>query len=102
MRFADPIYFILFLPLALLILWEMFKKRGAVSFSDLSYLRKISRGGRFLSSIPQICLFVSLGLSIFGLARPQQRRSGLPCRRSMTKETRQRSSPHEESQHPRS
>jgi len=77
MRFMHPLYFLLFLALAFLAYLEFRKKRSAVRFSDLSFLKRnigmISRSRVASYMVFSITVLV-LALIVIGLARPQKGR----------------------------
>lgn len=73
MRFANPAFFLLFIPLVLLIIWKFKKQREVtVLFSDLSRLRKLEdRTGVWMLWLARILRVAVLSLLIVILARPQ-------------------------------
>lgn len=77
MRFMHPLYFFLFLTLALLVYLELRRKHPAVRFSDLSFLKSnvgmISRS-KMVSYVSFVLALLVLTLVIIGLARPQKGR----------------------------
>uniref|UniRef100_A0A7V0Z7T1 VWA domain-containing protein n=1 Tax=candidate division WOR-3 bacterium TaxID=2052148 RepID=A0A7V0Z7T1_UNCW3 len=73
MRFASPFYFLLFLPVASLVYWELRKRRGAIKFSDTNFFKNYKPGNIFK--------YISIGLNtlimiliVISLARPQKGR----------------------------
>jgi Ca-activated chloride channel family protein len=74
MRFAYPFYFFILLLLVPLVYFEIKKKKSAVRFSDLSYLKTASVRGQILRYFPFGMMVAALVLISFALARPQQGR----------------------------
>jgi Ca-activated chloride channel family protein len=73
MRFASPLYFLLFLPVAGLVYWELRKRKGAIKFSDTNFFKNYKLGNIFK--------YFSIGLNtlililiLISLARPQKGR----------------------------
>ncbi len=73
MRFANPLYFLLFLPVATLVYWELKKRKGAIKFSDTNFFKNYKTGNIFK--------YLSIGfntliliLIVISLARPQKGR----------------------------
>ena len=65
----------LFHPAGLLGLPRMLRKRrGALRYSDLSFLRQAPNPGRWLKAVPALLYAVALVFMVIALARPQQGR----------------------------
>ncbi len=73
MRFASPFYFLLLIPVAGLVYWELKKRTGAVKFSDTNFFKNYQRGRRFkyLGILLNTLILIFI---VFGLARPQKGR----------------------------
>ncbi|MCU0606584.1 MAG: VWA domain-containing protein [Candidatus Edwardsbacteria bacterium] len=74
MRFASPWYLLLLVPLAGLLWLELRKRRGAVLFSDTSFLAAHAGRGAWHRRIAVFLTFSSLLLMVLALARPQRGR----------------------------
>ncbi len=74
MRFASPLYLLLFLPLAALALWELKKRTGAVVFSKASSLRDFSGPARLRRYLVLALNLAGMSFMVLALARPQQGR----------------------------
>ncbi|MCX7994849.1 MAG: VWA domain-containing protein [candidate division WOR-3 bacterium] len=73
MRFANPLYFLLFIPVAGLIYWELRKRTGTLKFSDAQFFKN------FKSGIIYRYITIAMNTSILffivlALARPQKGR----------------------------
>lgn len=73
MRFASPLYLLLFLPVAGLVYWELRKRRSAIKFSDINFFKnnKTISIFRYLSIALNTLILIFIVLS---LARPQKGR----------------------------
>ena len=74
MRFAHPWYFLLIILLIPLIYLELKKRRSAIVFSDITFLKTSSMRGKLMQHVPMFLNVLMLGFLIIGLARPQQGR----------------------------
>lgn len=74
MRFAHPWYFLLFILLIPLIYLEFRKRRSAIIFSDITFLKTVGMRGKVMQHLPAFLNVLVLSLLIVGLARPQQGR----------------------------
>jgi Ca-activated chloride channel family protein len=74
MRFASPMYLLLFIPLAALLWLELKKRTGAIVFSDTSFLSKAAGWTRHLRYILLVVNLSALSFMVLALARPQQGR----------------------------
>jgi Ca-activated chloride channel family protein len=74
MRFAQPLYFLLFVLLLPLIYLEFRKRRSAIVFSDITFLKTTGVRGRVMEHLPTFLNLLVLSLLIIGLARPQEGR----------------------------
>ncbi len=75
MTFKDPSFFFLLIPWVGLVLWWILRRRdrAALQFASLDRLKKIPPSWRAtLALLPTFFQFVSLGLMIYALARPQE------------------------------
>ncbi len=73
MKFASPLYFFLFLPVAGLIYWELRKRKGTIKFSDTSFFKNYKTGNSFkyFSMVLNVLILIFIVVS---LARPQRGR----------------------------
>lgn len=73
MKFASPLYFLLFLPVAGLIYWELRKRKSAIKFSDTSFFKNYKTGNSFkyFSMVLNVLILIFIVVS---LARPQKGR----------------------------
>ncbi len=73
MKFASPLYFFLFLPVAGLIYWELRKRKGTIKFSDISFFKNYKTGNSFkyFSMVLNVLILIFIVVS---LARPQRGR----------------------------
>jgi len=74
MRFANPAYLLLLLPVAVLVWLELRKRPGAVRFPDVSFLRTRQGLGRTLKRLLLAVQTLALVLIVVALARPQRGR----------------------------
>lgn len=74
MRFANPLYLLLLLPVAGLVWLELRKRTGAVRFPDVSFLRERQGTGRWLRRLLLALQTLGLTLVVLALARPQRGR----------------------------
>ncbi len=73
MRFATPLYFVLFILLAGLLYWEFRKRTGTLKFSNIDFFRKHNTG-KIYYIVSMLLNALMLTLIIISLARPQQGR----------------------------
>ncbi|MEO0095683.1 MAG: VWA domain-containing protein [candidate division WOR-3 bacterium] len=73
MRFANPLYFLLFLPVAGLIYWELRKRKGAIKFSDTGFFKNYKMGNIFKYFSIALNTLILI-LIVISLARPQKGR----------------------------
>ncbi len=73
MRFANPLYFVLFIPLAGLLYWELKKRTGTLKFSNIDFFRQHNTG-KIYKVVLLLLNTLILTLIIISLARPQQGR----------------------------
>lgn len=75
-NFQNPYYFLLFIPLFLVVAYKLLnsrKSRPSLQYSHLKDIKRVPRGVRvYLRHLPSIMLVASLSLAIVALARPQQ------------------------------
>ena len=74
MRFAEPLYLILLSLIVGLAYAEFKKRKSAIRFSDVSFIKAASNRGRILRYIRFATGIAALVLIVFALARPQQGR----------------------------
>jgi Ca-activated chloride channel family protein len=74
MRYASPWFFALLAVVPVFLWWALAKRRGAVRYSDLSFLEGASRHGRWLRAIPLALYSLAIVAAVFALARPQRGR----------------------------
>jgi len=74
MRFAQPLYMLLLLLLIPLVYFELRKRRSAIVFPDVSYIKKANNRGKILRYVPLFFNVLVLVLVVVALARPQRGR----------------------------
>lgn len=74
MSFAHPWFLLLLVAVPVLFLWLVVKRRGAVIYSDLSFLAGAPNRARWWALVPAGLYSVSLLFMVVALARPQQGR----------------------------
>jgi len=74
MRFAHPWFFALLLVVPAFLWWQFRKRRAAVTYSDLAFLKGAPNRGRFARPLVLACYAVAMALMIIALARPQRGR----------------------------
>lgn len=74
MRFAHPLFFLLFIPLAGMAYWEFRKRTSTIKFPDITFFKVNDRQGRILNAISKIITIGGLFFIILSLARPQKGR----------------------------
>ncbi len=74
MRFAHPWFFLLLLLVPAYIWWQMVKRRAALVFSDLGFLRGATPRGRYGRIIVHALYALALVFMTVALARPQRGR----------------------------
>ncbi|MEO0136407.1 MAG: VWA domain-containing protein [candidate division WOR-3 bacterium] len=74
MRFAQPLFFLLLIPVAGLIYWELKKRTAAIKFSDTHFFKIYPHRNYFFKYLFLILNAGCLILMVLGLARPQQGR----------------------------
>jgi len=74
MRFAHPGFFALLALLPVLVWWRGRKRRGALRYSDISFLKKTPNRGPLLNNIPLVFYLLALVFMTVALARPQKGR----------------------------
>ena len=74
MRFAHPWYFLLLVLVPAYIWWQMVKRRAAVVYSDLGFLRGSTPRGRYGRIIVHCLYALAMVFMIVALARPQRGR----------------------------
>ncbi len=73
MRFASPLYFLLFLPVGALVYWELKKRKGAIKFSDTHFFKNYKTGELFKYLAIALNVLVLIFI-VISLARPQKGR----------------------------
>ncbi len=74
MRFAHPWFFLLLLLVPAYVWWQMVKRRAAVVFSDLGFLRAATPRGRYGRIIVHTLYSLAIIFMTVALARPQRGR----------------------------
>ncbi len=74
MRFAHPFFFLLLALVPVYIWWQMVKRRAAVVYSDLGFLRGSTPRGRYGRVIVHALYSLALVFMTVALARPQRGR----------------------------
>ncbi len=74
MRYADPGFFALLAVVPVFVWWSLVKRRGALRYSDLSFLAGTVNRGRWLRLIPLTLYSLAMLAMVFALARPQRGR----------------------------
>lgn len=74
MRYASPWFFALLAVVPVFLWWGLRKRRGAVRYSDLSFLDGATHRGRYLRLIPLVLYALAIVAIVFALARPQRGR----------------------------
>ena len=74
MRFAHPFFFLLLAVVPVYIWWQLVKRRAAVVYSDLGFLRGASPRGRFGRIVVHGLYALALVFMTVALARPQRGR----------------------------
>ena len=74
MRFAHPWFFALLLVVPAFLWWQFRKRRAAVTYSDLGFLKGAPNRGRFARPLVLTCYAVAVVLMVVALARPQRGR----------------------------
>ncbi|MDH4210770.1 MAG: VWA domain-containing protein [candidate division WOR-3 bacterium] len=74
MRFAHPWYFLLLILLLPLIYFEFRKRRSAIVFSDITFLKTAGMRGKLMQHLPSFLNLFVLVLLVIGLSRPQEGR----------------------------
>jgi Ca-activated chloride channel family protein len=74
MRFAHPLFFLLLLLVPAYIWWQLVKRRAALVYSDLSFLRGSTPRGRYGRIIVHSLYSLALIFMTIALARPQRGR----------------------------
>ena len=74
MRFAHPWFLLLVILLIPLIYLELRKRRSAIVFSDISFLKTAGVRGKVMQYLPTFLNVAVLALLVVALARPQQGR----------------------------
>lgn len=74
MRFAHPWFFVLLLTVPAFLWWQFRKRRAAVTYSDLGFLKGAPNRGRVARPLVLGCYAAALTLMVIALARPQRGR----------------------------
>jgi Ca-activated chloride channel family protein len=74
MTFMHPAYFLLLVPIILLVYFEMKKKSSAIRYSDLSFFKRTTRRGSVLRYVQPGMIIIALVFMTIALARPQKGR----------------------------
>lgn len=74
MRFAHPWFFALLLAVPAFLWWQFRKRRAAVTYSDLGFLKGAPNRGWFARPLVLGCYAVAMVLMVIALARPQRGR----------------------------
>ena len=74
MRFAYPGFLALLLIVPAFLWWQFRKRRAAVTYSDLGFLKGAPNRGRFARPLVLACYAVAMVLMVVALARPQRGR----------------------------
>ncbi len=74
MRYAAPWFFALLAVVPAFIWWSLAKRRGAVRYSDMSFLAGAENRGRWLRLVPLAFYSLTMVAMVFALARPQRGR----------------------------
>uniref|UniRef100_A0A7V3VTY2 VWA domain-containing protein n=1 Tax=candidate division WOR-3 bacterium TaxID=2052148 RepID=A0A7V3VTY2_UNCW3 len=73
MRFANPSYFLLLIPVIGLVYWEFKKRNSTLKFSDAQFFKRYKKGSHAKYALTVLNI-LTLVFIILGLARPQKGR----------------------------